>query len=184
MAYESGNWLAWSQYNGLSDSFLLTCGGIELVAWHPKTVGIDHSAQIRHVQINSPHLHLVAYPTESNLQSKGWKSTLSLTSPPPPLNPWYVVWPARPTYLVTVRRNSFSFLCLVMLWYICKDSLCVMRYYLTIAGIRQECNPNNFSKRSAHAIPLFSHKVCAFQFNVLIGELMHSTSYNTRWTII
>ncbi len=31
-------WLGLS-INGLSDSFLLTCGGIESVAWHPKIVG-------------------------------------------------------------------------------------------------------------------------------------------------
>ena len=38
--YELGNWLALlSQYNGLSCSFLLTCGRIELVDWHPETVG-------------------------------------------------------------------------------------------------------------------------------------------------
>ncbi len=37
---ELGNdWTTRSQYNGLSDSFLLTCGGIDSVAWHPKTVG-------------------------------------------------------------------------------------------------------------------------------------------------
>ncbi len=38
MSYAS-DWPARSQYNGLSDSFLLTCGGIELLACHPKTFG-------------------------------------------------------------------------------------------------------------------------------------------------
>ena len=36
------DWLARSQHNGLSDLFLLTCGRIELVAWHPKIV--SHSS--------------------------------------------------------------------------------------------------------------------------------------------
>ncbi len=42
-----------------SDYFLLTCGGIESVAWHPKSAGYRCSAQTRwlQVQINSPHLH-------------------------------------------------------------------------------------------------------------------------------
>ncbi len=31
--------------NGLSDSFLLTCGGIESVAWHPKMSGVDRLVQ-------------------------------------------------------------------------------------------------------------------------------------------
>ncbi len=43
-----------SQYNGLSDSFLLTCGGIESVACHPKAVVLDRSAQTRQVQLNTP----------------------------------------------------------------------------------------------------------------------------------
>ncbi len=57
------HWPARNQYNGRSDSFLLTCGGIESVAWHPKTV--DRSAQTRQVQINSPDLHLHAPPNST-----------------------------------------------------------------------------------------------------------------------
>ncbi len=58
-------------YNGLSDSFLFTCGRIKSVAWHPKTVGHRSVGPKRQVQANSPHLHrsTPAYTTASNLQS-------------------------------------------------------------------------------------------------------------------
>ncbi len=53
--------------NGVSDSFLLTCGGIS--NWWigtQKLLGVDRSAQTRQVHIKS---HTPAYTTESNLQS-------------------------------------------------------------------------------------------------------------------
>ncbi len=36
---QATGWPAQSQSNGLTDSFLLTCGKIESVAWYPKTAG-------------------------------------------------------------------------------------------------------------------------------------------------
>ncbi len=70
------DWPARNQYNSLSDSFLLTTGGIELTAWHSKIVGrrspgVDRSDQTRQVQLISPrlHPHTPACTTEFNLQS-------------------------------------------------------------------------------------------------------------------
>ena len=62
--------------NGLSDSFLLTCGGIESVAWHPKIVAYTHTP---------------AYTTESNLQydHEWFKADYKPESPPPPFHSRY-----------------------------------------------------------------------------------------------
>ncbi len=57
--------------NGLSDSSLLTCGGIESVAWHPKNVGRRSFGPKK----TGPHqitTHTPAYTTKSNLQSVIW----------------------------------------------------------------------------------------------------------------
>ncbi len=49
--------------NGLSGSFLLTCGGIESVACTKKKLsGVDRSAQTRQLHIKSPRIHLHTPP--------------------------------------------------------------------------------------------------------------------------
>ncbi len=68
-------------------SCLLTCGGIELVAWHPKLSGVDRSAQTRQVHIKSPrkHLHTPPNPSCSRWYDHEWlKADYKPDSRPPP----------------------------------------------------------------------------------------------------
>ena len=71
---------------GLCDSFRHARGGIELVAWRPKTV-VQPKQDTGPYDIPYLHLHTPAHTTESNLQSVidlsgGSKPTLSLITPP------------------------------------------------------------------------------------------------------
>ncbi len=53
--------MSYNLKNGLSDSFLLTCGGIESVAWHPKIVG-HRSFGPNRSALKSPRIHLHTPP--------------------------------------------------------------------------------------------------------------------------
>ena len=54
--------------NDVSDSFLLTCGRIESVAWLPKIVGY-RSFGLNKTGPHETTTHTPAYTTESTLQS-------------------------------------------------------------------------------------------------------------------
>ncbi len=72
--------------NGLNGSFQLTYGGIESVAWHPKTVGCqDRSAQTRLVHINSHAYTCIHHRIQlavGDITMSRWKPTISLIAPP------------------------------------------------------------------------------------------------------
>ncbi len=89
LPYREGDNAKWAYPSYPSESsFLLTCGGIESVAWHPNIVGRRSFGPNK----TGPHeitTHTPVYTTESHLQSVIWpwavESRLYAWSSPPPI---------------------------------------------------------------------------------------------------
>ncbi len=103
-------WLGVS-INGLSDSFLLTCGGIQSVAWHPKIVGrrLFHSNRsiLTQYTYSRIHLHVTLNPTCSrwyNLE----KLTADFKPDSPPLSRHVRVASSRPDVYPTTGPQQAS----------------------------------------------------------------------------
>ncbi len=84
------DWTTRSQRNGLSDSFLLRCGRIESVAWHPNTVGHisfgPNRPKLTYHTYTRIHLHAAPNPTCSRWYDHKWLIA-DLISRIPPLSP-------------------------------------------------------------------------------------------------
>ncbi len=70
--------------NGLSNSFLLICGRIESVAWHPKIVRPKQDrSTLNHQASTCIHHRIQLAVGDTCMTMIGWKPTISLIPPPP-----------------------------------------------------------------------------------------------------
>ncbi len=120
---ELGGCLLEVSENGLSNSFLLTCGGIKSVAWHPKTVGrilFDPNKTVpNYVTTPTPAytcMHHRIQLAVRDMTMSGCKPTLSLVPPYPPPHPHHcrlvklnavVQGPILFTRIKNPRKNTF-----------------------------------------------------------------------------
>ena len=97
------DWPARSQYNGLSDPFLLNCGRIESVAWLPKNCRRSFGPNKTGLgKLSKPHLHprTPACTTESNLQSVIWPWVVESR-----LQDWFTRHP-HPKYILLLESST------------------------------------------------------------------------------